>query len=531
MSEKRLTNGNLALEQKKVIVIEATERAETRKLRVAAYCRVSSDSSDQLNSFMAQTNYYSALISGKENWTMADIYADAGITGTSAEKRPDFQRLLSDCRKGHVDKILVKSISRFARNTKECLEITRELKGIGVSVCFEEQNIDTARMTGELLTAVFAAISQKESESISGNMRWSYKRRMESGDFITCKAPFGYLLKGRTLEINEPEAEVIRSIFRQYLMGMSMDEIAAQVTTLGIPTRDGKERWQTTTIAYILRNEKYAGDSLVQKCYTTDTLPYQKKINHGEREQYFLPDSHPPIVDRETFQAVTELLDGRAEKVVTQKQTDALFTKKIVCGECGTLFKRTKCRQTQYWVCRNHYHGKENCSMTQIPEEEIKSAFLRLYHKLKLHGTPILTRMLTDLQTIREKRMLWSLNIVELNKRISDITDQNQMLADMNKLGLVDSDIFISQSNDLAQQLTAAKQEKERLIASTHDESIPRTKELLETLESMPEFLSSFHAGIFEELVDQIIAENNDTLHFRLRNGLELTEHIERKVR
>ena len=167
MSGQRKTNGSLALEQNNVIVIEAVREAEAQKLRVAAYCRVSSASSDQMN-------YYTTLISSKSHWELVDLYADAGISGTSAEKRPDFQRLLSDCRKGRIDKVLVKSISRFARNTMDCLKTIRELKAIGVGVCFEEQNIDTSNMTGELLTAAFSAIAQKESESISQNIRWSY---------------------------------------------------------------------------------------------------------------------------------------------------------------------------------------------------------------------------------------------------------------------------------------------------------------------------------------------------------------------
>ena len=184
------TEGSSALQERKVIVIEAAKRPEAQKLRVAAYCRVSSDSSDQLNSFMAQTRYYTDLISSNGSWTMADIYADEGISGTSIEKRPEFQRLLADCRRGRVDRILVKSISRFARNTKECLKTIRSLKAIGVGVCFEEQNIDTSQMSGELLAAMFAAIAQKESESISENQRWSYQYRMENEKFITCKAPF-----------------------------------------------------------------------------------------------------------------------------------------------------------------------------------------------------------------------------------------------------------------------------------------------------------------------------------------------------
>ena len=169
MSSQNRSNGSLALDENRVITIEAHEKPAAIKLRVAAYARVSSDSTDQLNSFMAQLNYYTTLISSKENWILADIYADEGITGTSAQKRPDFQRLLSDCRKGRIDKILVKSISRFARNTLDCLETIRELKAIGIGVCFEEQNIDTSEMSGELLTSVFASIAQKESESIENS--------------------------------------------------------------------------------------------------------------------------------------------------------------------------------------------------------------------------------------------------------------------------------------------------------------------------------------------------------------------------
>lgn len=196
MPEKTKTDGSLALEEKqyRIITIEASEKPLEAKLRVAAYARVSTASGDQMNSFAAQNAYYSALISENERWKMVDMYADAGVTGTSAEKREDFQRLLADCRRGLIDRILVKSISRFARNAKDCLQIVRELKSIGVSVYFEEQRIDTGKMSGELLTAVFAAIAQKESESISDNMRWSYQHRMQEGSFNTCKAPYGYRL-------------------------------------------------------------------------------------------------------------------------------------------------------------------------------------------------------------------------------------------------------------------------------------------------------------------------------------------------
>lgn len=214
-------NGSSALKGKeyRVITIPAREQRQDVKLRVAAYARVSSSSEDQLNSFAAQNRYYTDLIAGKENWQQVDIYADEGITGTSAEKRDDFQRMLADCRRGLIDRVLVKSISRFARNTKECLEIIRELKLLGISVYFEKENIDTGKMTGEMMTAMFAAFAQAESESISGNMRWSYQKRMQNGTFITCKYPFGYRLVAGQLVIYEPEAKVVRLIFYMFLAG------------------------------------------------------------------------------------------------------------------------------------------------------------------------------------------------------------------------------------------------------------------------------------------------------------------------
>lgn len=215
MAEKHLTDGTTALAaQPRVIKIEAAEKPRNAQLRVAAYTRVSSDSDDQLNSFAAQNRYYAELISGKAEWRMVDIYADEGITGTSAAKREDFQRMMADCRRGLIGQILVKSISRFARNTKDCLEAVRELKELGVNVRFEREGIDTANVSSELITAIYAAFAQKESESISGNMRWSYQRRMEAGTFLPSSMAYGYKLVDRKIEIDADAALVVCRIFQ-----------------------------------------------------------------------------------------------------------------------------------------------------------------------------------------------------------------------------------------------------------------------------------------------------------------------------
>lgn len=532
MESRQKTAGNLAVsERQRVIVIEATEKPQDIKLRVAAYTRVSSDSADQLNSFAAQNRYYTALISGKENWSMVDIYADRGITGTSAEKREDFQRLMADCRRGLIDKILCKSISRFARNTTECLEAIRELKALGIGIEFEEQHIDTAKLSGETLTAIFASMAQSESKSISDNMRWSYQRRMESGTFNTCKHPFGYRLVCGKLEIFEPEAKIVREVFRQFLKGQNCDEIAEYVTALGIPTRDGKSKWRRSAISYMLRNERYMGNALLQKRYSTDTLPYEKKRNHGERPQYWVEGSNSAIIAPEIFNAANELIRYRQVYAPTTNHSDRPLSKKLQCGCCGSLFRRKICRGKAYWACLTHDAARISCPITQIAESEIHAAFLRLYYKLKRQGSTILLQLLTTLQTVRNHRMLWSEDIIELNKRISNITSQNQLLAMLKQQGGVDPDIFISRGNELAEQLRAVKLEKERLLNACRDDTIAQTQALIETIETGPDFLEEFDGELFGELIDKIIVESNERLRFRLKNGLELAEPIKRTVR
>lgn len=528
MAEKKLTDGSLALEEKqyRVITIEATEKPQDIKLRVAAYARVSTASDDQLNSLAAQNKYYTTLISSRDNWAMVDMYADEGITGTSADKRDDFKRMLADCQRGKIDRVLVKSISRFARNTKECLETIRELKGLGVSIYFEKENIDTATMSGEMMTALFASFAQAESESISGNMRWSYQRRMQSGEFNTYRAPYGYTLQDGELVINEDEAETVRYIFNAYLNGEQTREIAKRLAK----SETGKRIWNKKSIEYILRNERYAGNALLQKRYVTDVLPRKVKYNKGEKEMYFVQGSNEPIISQETFDKAQALRQSRIKDGMSTPNPQSL-SKVVYCGCCGKMMRSKPGRDKRYMVCRIHEQDTKLCALPPVREEEILNAFPRMYYKLKHDGTQILSQMLTNLQTIRNRRMLWSLDVIELNKRISDITSQNQLLATLKQQGLVDSDIFIAQTNMLTEQLRSAKLEKERLLDTEHDETITSTKELLEILEGGPDFLADFDAELFGELIDKVIVDSDESIRFRLKNGLELTESIERTVR
>lgn len=532
MGEKPMVEGSLAKKQPRVIVIEADKELRPKKLRVAAYARVSSDSTDQLNSFMAQVRYYTTYITSREEWTFVDLYADEGITGTSAEKRTEFQRLIADCKRGLIDKVLCKSISRFARNTTDCLETIRLLKGLGVGVCFEEQNIDTAQMSGELLTAIFAAISQKESESISQNTQWGNQRRMANGTYCSPTLPYGYRREGKAWVIEPREAEIVRGIFHEYLSGGNLAEIAARLNRENVPNKLGKtQKWCIRSVAYILSNERYIGDSCWQKTYTLRSFPPKSVRNHGEREKYYVRDTHPPIVERELFEQVQVLIHARRESRLSRGYHPTVFHQKMTCGHCGSGFHRRLCRGIAYWECTGHTSDSQTCPIVQIPEQEIQSAFLRIYHRLRMDGIPVLEQLATNCRKIREQKYLWRVDIVELNKQIGNLMDQNHMLAEMQKHGLVNSDFFLSQTNEIARKLREAQAQKERLLSADQDRTLEQTRELLEALASMPEFLPEFDEDIFSDLVERITVESNTTLCFRLKNGLELRETIERTVR
>ncbi len=532
MEGKQLMDGSAALVERpcRVITIQPTEQIKKRTLRVAAYARVSSKSEDQDNSIVAQNTYYTALLTSTPGWEMVDIYADEGITGTSMEKRDDFKRLMADCRRGLIDRIVVKSISRFARNAVEYLKSIRELKSIGVSVYFEEQNIDTAEMSSEMVTAVHASFAQTESVNISKNMRWSYRKRMQNGTYLPCYLPYGFTRTEGQVVPHPEQAKIVRRIFREYLAGKSVEQIAKRLCEDGIPGKSGRIVWDTTAIRYIITNEKYKGDSHWQKYYTTETLPFVCRRNRGEQDSFYAVGTHQGIVSEEEFDAANKLMQRRAKQIAPASKQDYSFRKKIYCGKCGSVFRRKVVREQVYWTCLSRAKKRvSTCTTPPVAEKELEQAFLRLYYNLKHY--PILRQMLLDLKTVRERRLLWREDVVELNKQISELTSQNQMLAELKKQRLIDPDIFIAQANELAQQIRDTKLCKERLLSSLADPSIATTQELLDVLEAGPDFMDVFNPDLFDELIDQIIVEDNEHIRFCLKNGLELPETVERTVR
>lgn len=510
----------------KVTVIQPT-LTEKASLRVAAYCRVSSESEDQLHSYAAQIKAYTAMVARQPNWQLVDIYADEGITGTDMEKRDDFKRMLTDCRKGRIDKILTKSVSRFARNTRDCLVTLRELAVHGVSVQFEKENIDTGALTTEMLVSVFASMAQEGSMSISQNQRISYQRRMERGEFITCFAPFGYkLVNGKNLEIDEEEAKLVRWIFAEYLNGKSMVWLAEQMELMKILTTDGRKHWYPSTIRYILTNEKYIGDTLCQKLYTAG-FPFEKKRNQGECDKYYVENTHPAIISRDIFDKAQELRKHKpgAQIKIAEKW---FLTRKIFCGECGTLFYRRVTNNGYVsWVCRKHDYKAADCPIGRIAEEKIYAAFVRIYNKLRQNAEVILKPALKQLSDLNEAMLKDNPAMLEINKAIADTAEQEYKLNKLQTAGLLDAEACIAKTRSINAKLLELRAKRRRLLENEEIEELSETiSQTIQELVEGPEKMVEFDENIFKRLIEKITVESNSRLRFRLYGGIELLEDI-----
>ena len=360
-------------------------------LRVAAYARVSTGKDAMLHSLAAQVSYYSDLIQRNPEYAYAGVYADEGLSGTK-ESRPEFQRMLKDCRDGKIDKILCKSISRFARNTVTLLETVRELKALGVSVYFEEQNIDTMSGDGEFMLSILASFAQEESRSVSENCKWRVRKKFEQG-IPTGFGMYGNEIRNGNFTIVPEEAEVVRRIFRMYLDGMGSVRIMKALIADNIPAPEGG-LWNASVIMMMLRNEKYVGDLLLQRFFTNNHIEKKQCFNRGELPQYFVADDHEPIIDRETFEAVQAEIARRKEiytasggrkaaeeaedyipELEERKLSDLPLGDHIHCGICGKKYRRKITRLgTPYaapiWICGTFsYRGKAYCASKQIPEK------------------------------------------------------------------------------------------------------------------------------------------------------------------
>ena len=502
-------------------IIPAKDRSD-EIVRTAAYARVSSSSEDQLNSFAAQIRYYTELLKDSTDAVFVDMYADEGISGTSAAKRTEFQRLMSDCRKGKIDRILVKSISRFARNTKDSLEAVRELKTLGISVYFEKEDIDTGEVSSEMMLAIYSQFAQEESMSISRNCRMGVHKRMMDGTYRTASTPFGYDYVDGELKINPTRAEIVKQIFDWYVSGIGMNEIAMRLNSRGV--RD--EVWRHGTIRCILTNEKYIGDTLLQKRYTTDTLPFKAVRNRGEREQYYVKGTHEPIIEKTIFDNAQRMLAERNKPSGLSKEHSP-FSKKIVCGNCGNTFRRKPRKGCVCWVCRKHDESAENCNIRQIRETEFQSAFVRLWNKLQAHYKAILTPMLRQLETLSEREKSGNTQLAELRKEISEIKQQTYLLTILNSQGTLDGAYFTVRTQALDRKLLTAQKQLRTTLDDKDGERLDELRKLIGIFERA-EQIDEFDEIKFGLIVEKITVLSESEIRFDLIGGIGFTERIVR---
>lgn len=516
---------------------------ENTLLRVAAYCRVSTDSEDQLESYKAQVAYYSDAIAKNPRWRFVDIYADEGITGTNAAKRESFMRMMKDCDKGKIDLILTKSVARFARNTVDSLRYVRKLKAQGVGVYFEEQALDSLKTDSEMFIGLHSVLAQAESENISANVRWGIQQRMRSGTFKFRYNLLGYR-KGADgePEIIPEEAENIKTIFRMYIDGKSIDQIKKHLEGQHILTSKGNEKWTLSNIYSILSNERYCGDMLLQKTYTDNCISKKVKKNRGEMAKYLIVNNHTAIIDRDDFKLVQMEMSRRgskrkvADKSITEQGKYSgkyALTELLVCGECGSPYRRRKWTHNGVskvvWRCLSRVeHGTAYCK-NSISVEEIKlqNTICRALNNAMENKQEVIDLILSNLSY----GVTGKDDVLEIYAMERQIVSLGQSLEEVNKLyATTEGDTVrleneIQKLNDqilvLRNQLVMARA-KVASNEKVHSE-IERIKHILSDKNVQ---FNSFDDVIVRRLVDYIRVMEN-TIIVVLKGGLQIEETLE----
>jgi len=510
-----------------ITIIPAKNRSD-EIIRTAAYARVSSDSEDQLNSFAAQIRYYTEMLQNSTNTVFVDMYADEGITGTSTAKRTEFQRLMNDCRKGKIDRILAKSISRFARNTKDSLRAARELKTLGVSVYFEKENIDTGEISSEMLLAIYSQFAQEESMSISRNCRLGIKKRMMDGTYKTATVPYGYDYSDGKVVVNKEQANIVQVIFNEYLNGKGEFEIAALLNSLNSAKPVSAKEWYPQIISSIISNEWYIGDRLLQKKYSEDTIPFKRKVNHGEKEQYYISSTHEPIISKEIFNTAQTIRKERVQIYYRPAVNKTYPLSRMIKCRCGSGFRRKKIRDHISWTCKKHDRNlSEKCDIKPIREKFIYDAFIRMFNKIQRHYNDILTPMQKQLERLYDENRTNSNQLVEIRKEIADTKQQIHLLTMLNLQGTLDSVYFTKSSQELDQKLVIAQK---RLNASLDDEDKERLddiKRLIGIFEKANP-ISEFDEIVFKQTVKHITVLSEIEIRFDLIGGIKFTEKLKR---
>lgn len=513
---------------KKDLPVNVLSNEERRKLRVAAYARVSTNLEEQLTSYEAQVDYYTRYIQTKDEWEFAGVYTDEGISATNTKKRDGFNRMVADALAGKIDLIITKSISRFARNTVDTLTTVRKLKEKGIEVFFEKENIRTLDGKGELLITIMSSLAQEESRSISENVTWGQRKRFADGKVSLPYAHFLGYRKGpdNLPEIVEEEAVIIRLIYRMFLYGKSPSAIASYLTDEGIPTPGGKAIWRAKVIENILTNEKYKGDALLQKRYTVDFLTKKQKVNMGEVPQYYVANSHPAIIAPEIFDLV-QYEFKRRRKDGRWTSCTYPFSGKIICGECGGIYgskvwHSNTPNRVLVWQCNEKNRG-QNCRTPHLTEAEIKKAFLTAFNKVLGNRAEIMAayqevmEVLTDTSDLdKEQGELESESEVTMELIRKVIADNAQKAMDQGE--------YERKYAGYCARYEAAGKRLAEIGERRLERNAKRTKiaMFLEKLESNNELVTEFDEELWYTTVDFVAVYEDMRMVFTFRDGQEI---------
>lgn len=535
---------------KKVRVIPATINTDMhtkdtyRQLRVAAYCRVSTKQDEQLNSYEVQKRHYTERINSEPDWTLVDIFADKGITGTSVRKRDEFNRMIRYCKKGKIDMIITKSIARFARNTVDCLQHTRMLKELGVDVYFEEQGIHSKQPGAEFYITIYGSIAQSESENISANVKWGKAQSAKDGKVSFHYKNFLGYRQGDdgNPEIEPEEAKTVKLIYERYLMGDSLVGIAKRLEKMNILSPSGKEKWQSSTVRSILTNEKYKGDAIINKTYITDCLSKKVKTNNGERPKYYVEDNHPAIIDAGTFGRVQEELARRTSKnKVKQKGTKTeqgrysskyALTELLVCGECKTPYRR--CTWTQngtkkiVWRCINRLDfGKKYChNSPSIEESVLQSAIMNAIMDTAMKKQDIMKILKLHIGMGLNKNDTID-NSLDIQMRIAEIDAEfTEMLKAVSTETAEDFDEnrvkeLMEEKSELQQRLNELASEKEK-----HESIQSRLDDINLILDGLKNHPINYDDSIVRQLLECVVVESKSKIKVVFKDGYEVEQEM-----
>lgn len=502
-----------------------------KKLRAAAYCRVSTASDEQRISLEAQKEHYEDYIKSNNEWKYAGLYYDEGITGTKKECREGLLSLVADCEKGMIDLIITKSISRFSRNTTDCLEMVRKLMDLKVAVIFEKENINTSTMESELMLSILSGLAESESVSISENSKWAVQKRFQNGTFIISYPPYGYKNVNGEMVIVPEQAEIVKRIFEDTLAGKSTHVIAKELNEQGIVSKKGG-KWSPGAVNAIIHNEKFTGDVIFQKTYTDSG--FNRHINYGECDQYLCEGHHKAIVSHEVFDKANEVMNQRGKEKGNGENTQRYqnrygFSGKIRCGECGGVFKR----RIHYkpsgnyvaWCCTHHIEDKNSCSMKYITDDGLKAAFLIMMNKLIFAQQMVLKPLLHSLRGLDDKERL--LKMQEYVDKLEKNMEQRQVLTSLMASGLLEPAVFNRENNLLTQEEKRLHAEKNNFMQSV---SSYRTKAdaltvLIKAVSRSKAFIK-YDDALFLAHVEQITVVSRDEVIFNLKCGLKLKERL-----